>query len=58
MTRFLMLTQVKVKKYANHMKDLLNVLHFEMIAVQTKYKDNIIQDCLSVFVLCVNWLID
>ncbi len=54
MIRFLMLTQVKVKEYANHMKDLLNVLHSEMIAVQTKYKDNITQDCLSVFVLCVD----
>ncbi len=41
MTRFLMLTQVKVKEYTNHMKDLLNVLHFEMIAVQAKYKDDI-----------------
>ena len=33
MTRFLMFAQVKAEEYANHIKDLLNVLHSEMIAV-------------------------
>ncbi len=59
MTRFLLLTQVKVKEYTNQMEDLLDVLHFEMSVAQAKYKDDTAQDYLSASILCVDdqiWL--
>ncbi len=59
MTQSSLPVQVKAEKYVNHIKDLLNMLHSEMLAVQAKYKDDTAQDRLSAPILCVGdqvWL--
>jgi len=53
MTQSSLPVQVKAEKYVNHIKDLLNMLHSEMLAVQAKYKDDTAQDRLSAPILCV-----
>lgn len=51
MTMSFVSSEIRAKKYVNHMKDLLNVLRSEMLAAQAKYGDDVDVYWLSAFTL-------